>query len=337
VNDLSDLSVIMMTANRPRMFRDVIDQYAATAPGIKIHAADYGAADAQRQNAEAAARHPEMVRHYVFPPQTPWQERFNQLINECDTTYVVLAADDDVLIPDGLRESVTFLQAHPDYSACHGIYYAMWLAPAEGQLGVGISCGFTGRAYESPDPVSRLMSMMYWYQSVYYAVQRRDQIERIVMPREVHSGAMVELFTACVTLISGKVARLRSPYCLRNAVPTEVGGRLTEFCDVIMTGGERFLEEYIPVRNKLAELLREHGGIQRDFPRLIDVAFASHIRKNWREAWVFSKLAAAGDIPLEDLAELGAPGIEQEAMPIPTDYLGQFIQPLAVRGWPRFG
>jgi len=319
------------------MFRDVIEQYALNAPDMTILVADFGDADTQRLNAAAAARYPELVRYHSFPPQTPWRERFRRMLEVCTTTYVVPAADDDFLIPDGLRESMTFMRAHPDYAACHGIYYFVAPGPEPGKLGIGISCGFTGRAYESNDAVGRLMALLYWYQSVWYSVQRRDDLRRVELPAAVNSGAMTELFTASAAVIAGKVARLRMPYCMRNAESADANVTPVEFSDMIMLGGERFLEEYLPVREGLVALLRASAGKQRDFGRLVDIAFASHIRKNWREGSVWSKLADQGEIPREDLAVLCSPGIESETMPVPLAYLTKFIQPLAARGWPSFG
>ncbi len=329
--------MIMMTGTRPRMFRDAIEQYALTAPGLTILVGDFGAAETQRQNAAAAALYPETIRYHAFEPQTPWRERFRRLLDLCETPYVVPAADDDFLLPDGLRESVTFLRAHPDYAACHGIYYFVAPTQEPGRLGIGISCGFTGRAYESNDPVGRLMALMYWYQSVWYAVQRRDDLRRVEVPDAVKSGAMTELFTAAAAVIAGKVARLRSPYCMRNPIPADATATPVEFSDLIMLGGEGFLEEYVPVRDGLVALLRAGVGADRNWARLVDIAFASHVRKNWREGAVWSKLADQGEIPREDLAVLSAPGIESEAIPIPGDYLARFIGPLAAHGWPNFG
>jgi hypothetical protein len=181
------------------------------------------------------------------------------------------------------------------------------------------------------------MALLYWYQSTYYAVQRRDDLKRLIVPPAVHTGAMTELFTGCMTVIAGKVARLRSPYCVRNAVPTDTSARITDLSDVIMSGSDRFLAEYVPMRKALVARLAETTGAQRDWATLVDVAFASHIRKNWPEGTVWSKLAEKGDIPREDLAVLGAPGIESEVIPIPGEYLVGLIQPLASRGWPSFG
>jgi glycosyltransferase domain-containing protein len=277
-----------------------------------------------------------MVRHRAFPPATSWHERYARLLAECETEYVVMAADDDFLIPDGLSESVAFLAAHPDYAGAHGIYYYVSPTGTPEQVAVGIFCNFTGRAYESNAASGRLVALLYWYQSVYYAVQRRDDLRRVTLPPAVRSGAMTELYTAAATVIAGKIARLRSPYCLRNQEPgTDGGARVNELTDLIVLGGERLWEEYGPARAGLAELLRAASGESRDWARVVDVAFASHVRKHWREVSVWSRLAQNGDIPAEDVAVLAAPGIESETLPVPIDDLAPLIQPLVARGWPK--
>jgi glycosyltransferase domain-containing protein len=334
-SDLADLTMIMMTGTRPRTFHDIVEQYALGAPDLQILVGDFGDEDVQRQNAATAAEFPHTVRHHPFPPQTPWHERFRTLLDICETPYVVMAADDDFLIPEGLRESVAFLRGRPDYAGAHGIYYVVAPTAEPGQLGVAVFCGFTGRAYESDTAAGRLVALLYYYQSVYYAVQRRDDLRRLAVPPEVQTGAMIELFTASATVIAGKIARLRSPYCLRNEEVGDSSVRVNELTDVILMGGEAFMAEYLPVRRALTALLQAADGTGRDWARVIDVAFASHVRKHWREVSVWSRLAQRGDIPAEDVAVLAAPGIESESLPIPIDALAPYIGPLAARGWPK--
>jgi hypothetical protein len=70
---------------------------------------------------------------------------------------------------------------------------------------------------------------------------------------------------------------------------------------------------------------------------LIDIAFAGHVRKNWREAAMWTQLAERGDLAAGDVAALCAAGMESEATPVPGDQLAKYVVPLAARGWPRVG
>jgi hypothetical protein len=215
------------------------------------------------------------------------------------------------------------------------MYYCVSPTREPGQLGVQLFCGFAGRGYESNSPTGRLMALLYWYQAIWYAVHRREVLRRVEVPAAIVSGAMLELFTASASVIAGKVARLRSPYCIREDAPRNIGNQ--RFSDLIMLGGERFLEEYAPVRRALAALLAASESEERDWVRLVDVAFASHLRRHWYEGAVWSALADEGVIPREDVAVLAAPGIEGEFIPIPIEELAPYIAPLAARGWPAIG
>lgn len=334
---LSDLSMIMMTANRPRMFREAVKQYALQAPDLRILVADFGEPEAQRQNAAVAETYRDTVHYHRFAPDVPWDERFRRMLDVCVTPYAVPAADDDFLLPPALRECVAFLRSRPEYAACHGAYFTVDRSPVPGHVGLGVNLGFVGRAYDSPDPIGRLIALLFWYQSVYYAVQRRDDLRRARLPGGMRTGAMIELFTASATVIAGKVERLRSPYCLRNGIETDTHARISAFADVIAAGDDLFLEEYLPARAGLSALLRARWGEQRQWGRLIDIAFAGHVRKNWPEGPMWQKLARDGDIPPDDVARLAAPGMESEVTPIDAPYLWSIVEPLAQRGWRNAG
>jgi glycosyltransferase domain-containing protein len=336
-DDLAHLSLILTTAGRPRMFRDALELYAEHAPGLTIVAGDFSDDDVQKHNAGVAARFPQTVRYRAFASGTPRREAVGQLLAACETEFVVRAADADFLIPEGLSESVALLRARRDYAAAHGLYYAVAPPTPEGRVDVTVWSGFTGRAYDAGDPVARLMALLYWYQSIAHAVVRLEDVRRVELPLAVESDAMTELFGAAVTVIAGKVARLRSAYALRNAATGEAPSPSGEFSDAIAAGGEYFLAEYVPVREALAALLRAACGDARDMGRLVDTAFATHVRKNWREGAVWSKLAQQGEIGNGDVAALCAAGIESEPTPVPMPYLATFIQPLAANGWPAFG
>jgi glycosyltransferase domain-containing protein len=338
-----DLTMIMMTGNRPRMFRDAIDLYAQTAAGLQILVADFSDPESAQENAQTARRNAATVTYFPFPPDTPWQERYRFLTARCTTPFVVMAADDDFLIPDGIAACTAFMRAHPDYSACHGLYYQVLPTAQADMLQVGIDGASVGRSHESPDPIGRLMSLLYWYQSIFYTVQRRSDLGRAELPASVQSGVLKELFTASATAIFGKIARLTTPYVLRNHAPATGAAARTKLydlyhlSDVVMLGGNDFLEEYMPVRTGLVELLAAEHGRERNWGRLIDTAFASHFRRNWHESRVWSRLVDQGELSAADMATLSAPGFESQQFAVPGEYLGQFIRPLAGNGWPHVG
>jgi len=338
----NDLTMVMMTGNRPRMFRSAIAQYAATAPGLRILVADYGSAENQAQSAEVAREFASTVRHYPFPSDTPWTDRFRFLIERCETRFVVQAADDDFVIPAGLNEATRFMRQHDDYAACHGLNYQVSMTDRPGTLQIDIDCGFVGRTHESDNVVTRLLSLMYWYQGIFYSVQRLENLQQLMVPPAIRSGAVHELYTACATAIAGKIGRIRSPFLIRNheySGPQSSAASvhsLSHFSDVTMLGGELFLDEYLPARTSLVELLHRYDE-NRNWSRVIDIAFAAHIRHNWMETRVWSALADAGDISRDDAAALLAPSTEAMRFTIPTDYLSQYITPLAATGWPKIG
>jgi glycosyltransferase domain-containing protein len=156
----TDLPMVMNTGNRPRMFQDAIEQYAATAPGLKALVADFGEGESQRSNAAVAARHPETVEYHSFESGVPYVERCRFLLERCPTPYVVMAADDDFFLPEGLLACVTFMREHDDYSAYHGFYFDVTPLQKPATLNLTPSWGTTSRGHESADPTGRVMSLL---------------------------------------------------------------------------------------------------------------------------------------------------------------------------------
>lgn len=335
--DMSGLTMIMMTGNRPRMFRDAMEQYAVTVPQLKIFVGDFSAEEARGQNAATAARHSGTVEYFAFEPATPWPVRFRFLIERCATPFVVIAADDDFLLADGLRESLAFMQQHPDYAACHGSYFQVVPGNEPGQIAVAADPNYLGRAHESSDPIGRLMSILFWYNPIYYTMQRREDLRRLEVPAAVRSGVMNELYTACATVIAGKIGRVQSPYCLTNRTPTPASSAIYSLADLIMLGGEALLEEYVPVRNGLVALLVSAYGTHRNWRRLVDIAFASHLRRSWPDVKVWSLLANEGEIPPEDVAVLATAHPSESTPVVDLEYLKTYLVPLASHGWPAYG
>jgi glycosyltransferase domain-containing protein len=329
--------MFLLTADRPRMLRNALELYAAAAPGLTVLVSDTSSGDAQRLNREAAAEYASFVSYQPFSPGSGRHEQYLHLVEQCQTPYLVVAPDGDVLIPDGLRESMLVLKTRPECSAAHGISYT--LAPHEttGDFRLAITGGFIGRSYDSSSALSRLMALFFWYQSPYHAVRRLDDFRHAIALQSAVSGPLREMYLAGMTVISGKAVRLRVPYAIRRVQPTIGDAPLSEFSAAFMSGGAAFLDEYQPVRTALATALAGSMATERDWTRLVDIAFAGHIRRNWRAANAWRALAATGDIPESDVAELSVSGIESETFDIPAPELRGYIQPLLDKGWPSFG
>ena len=119
---LSELfTLVLITHNRPAFLRRAL-QFYSTLP-CKILVLDSSAIAL-----EGAATVADTIDYRHLPQFGYWgiQSKLTYGVEQVTTPYMVFASDDDFLLHGALTESVSFLEANPDYGLCHG-YCLMYL------------------------------------------------------------------------------------------------------------------------------------------------------------------------------------------------------------------
>jgi len=159
------LTVVLLSHNRPAFLRRAVQYYSALPCKILV-------LDSSPLRNEAVAGLFESVEYQHLPQFGYWgvQNKLDYGIRQVTTPYMVFAADDDFIVHQALEQSVSFLEANPDYGMCHG-YCMMYLTLAN-------SVNYYRRDkkvcedYASELAQDRILDFMGQYIPPFYAVQR---------------------------------------------------------------------------------------------------------------------------------------------------------------------
>ena len=136
------------------------------------------------------------------------------------TSYCVLCAYDDFLIPEGILESRNFLKENADFASAHGLYFNHTSAEDAQKKGftIGPLYGNISSA-ESDSSVKRLNSYMSGVTGYYpmYAVHRTGLFQHIWKETNVYVSdwGLSELFPCALSFIYGKMKVLPVFYSSR--------------------------------------------------------------------------------------------------------------------------
>lgn len=155
---------------------------------------------------------------YFHLPGMSFMGRLKHALDHTDAGYFSMCADDDFVIPAGIRRSVVFLEKNRDYSAAYGRYVRFSVKDV---VSYGEQYPLENhRDLDQDDPALRLLSILDHYIQLFYAVHTRRVFARLTELVEMHDD--VNFMNACgeriFTLLPplmGKVKFLNDAQVLR--------------------------------------------------------------------------------------------------------------------------
>lgn len=332
-----ELTIFVLTRNRPRMLRNTIEQYSSWPFPVRIVVHDSSDETAARENEAVALAHAPATAYVGYAPATRPDAKLRAAASSAGTPYALYAAEDDVLIPAGVADAIAFLNANRDFVACHGQYYSVRLVgPGEANLAVAQ----TNLSQDRETPFARLTSLMSRYRSIFYSVQRREALRFASdIPERVARGTFLELFAACKLLVAGKVAALPSAYLVRDFVTDR--GDIEPFYRQHPTGlllrGVPFLTEFYPgFRDEVATLLEAAQG-SGAWREKVDVLYAMHFSRSFLADRVIAHYQSEGCLSQDDVRFLARTMAVPDTGAIPSQELVEVLRPYFGSGWPSYG
>ena len=110
--------------------------------------------------------------HVAFPTTTPMASKLFNGLSMVRTGYASFCADDDFVLPDAIREAVTFLSSNPDVVTAHGLYVNY----SEDGEDVRIAVGYDGPRNSAEHAGARIFRLCQNYESLFYAVFRTSDL-----------------------------------------------------------------------------------------------------------------------------------------------------------------
>lgn len=211
----------------------------------------------------------EMVSHH----------KFADAVNYAESKYCVFCADDDFITPNGIKQSVDFLEKNPDYVIAQGRFIGFRLENHRGnKRRFRWKFADPPISIEFPKPESRFEYHMSLYTtSTIYGVHRTEALQRVykeLLKSKVDPLFFGELLPSMLTLIYGKMKCLNVLYGARNEHTIGVGW--PTLGDAIESG--TFDEKYARFRECLVTNLSKVSRLStEDSGKLVDRAFSVYL------------------------------------------------------------
>jgi glycosyltransferase domain-containing protein len=219
----SDCTIIIPTYNRSNYLRRILNYYNEHGGNSNIIVADSSSDENKKLNKKGISSLSNLTLLHLsdYPTSISASHKVDDALNYVNTKYCVFCADDDFITPNGIKQSVDFLEKNPDFTVAHGYYISFCLKADKREKQK--FCWKRGYQYESitfPEAKSRLFShFSNYYAATFYAVHRTDFLkmifkETIKFTDDVRFG---ELLPSMLTLIHGKMKRLDILYAAGDA------------------------------------------------------------------------------------------------------------------------
>ena len=204
------------------------------------------------------------------------------IVDIVEEKYVTYAGDDDLFVPDGLRDCIDFLEGHPHYSSAQGqaVVFGLDRDGAYGEIEI------LGRYFikecESETPAERLSSFLnnYWVLdfSVHRTVDYREacNCRDPENPRFLSDGSFTEILVGCLALIRGKSKRLDRLYLFRQVGSHRFGLSRANFLDWISQPNWQLSFDIF--HDTVTEALEWHADMTRDSASdLVRASFSNYL------------------------------------------------------------
>lgn len=221
---MSKVDIIIPTYNRTEYLRRILDYYRESAKGFSIIVADSSNHSNKKLNKALVKTYPQLNILYVdkFSENLSQHLKFAEMIKLAKSKYVCFCADDDFIVPNGIKECVDFLEKNPAYSAAHGTYIGFHIYKnLLKQKQFLWTFRYSNHSITSSSPLNRLISHLQDYTLVLWAVRRTD-IVKVCYKEYVKANIdpylqiiFGELLPDALTAVYGKIRRLNTFYGAR--------------------------------------------------------------------------------------------------------------------------
>lgn len=213
---ISDCTILIPTHNRHHYLESCVQWFLQFSCRIVI-------ADSSRSEWSSDLRNEALVS-YLYKPAVAFEgycEKLCAALDQVETPLVAICADDDLITETGLRESVSFLKAHPDYSFSQG--YAYTFQDIRGRL-VLIPMPYESHDIDAESWIDRAELAR---STVYYGVNRTSLLKEafgFLLKQDFREilDSSAGFIDFCITIFvakGGKFKRCSVPFAFREYSP----------------------------------------------------------------------------------------------------------------------
>jgi len=277
--DLNNVTVIIPTRNRPKSLRRLLQYYEQSGAEPSVIVADSSDAKARSENELTCESSELPVMNFIgYDPTTPLVEKIQAVVQNIDTEYSTLCADDDFVTPNGLRRTVGFLENHEKFVCAYGNTIAFTADSIRGGTNFSWAPRYTyARSIADPRPESRIVAHLTNYMQTLYAVHRTPVLLRgfnktAEATDDIRFG---EIMHSALDTIMGKTKRLNVLYSARYSAPQSAAAENT-ISDFVRSG--TFERKYKRFKRALVEALQQQAPItQQDAIRIVNRGMTNYL------------------------------------------------------------
>lgn len=125
---MEKIDLVIPTYNRPDFLNRILSYYKPHEHWFRIIVADSSFPENKKRNRRIIKQCGFKVIHLdKFSPKLEQHYKFAEMVKFVKSKYCFFCADDDFIIPNGVIESVKFLDQNPDYVTAHGTYISFYI------------------------------------------------------------------------------------------------------------------------------------------------------------------------------------------------------------------
>jgi len=278
------ITIFIPTHNRPSYLKRILAYYSEYQVACNMIVTDSSPDEIKKVNGETVLSFSNLkVQHINYPTEINPFLKIADAVERVNTKYCVFCADDDFVTPNGINQSVDFLENNTDFSVAHGRYISFHLEDNErGEQQFCWKHAYSRESITFSDPKDRLSYHLSSYLiPTFYAVHRTEHLKMIYEETRktglIKISPLSELVRSMLSLIYGKMQCLDVLYAARDEDSTRLVD-WPDLTDAIKTGA--YDEEYAKVRDLLSIHLSQQT--QRDIKesmKLIDDAMSAYVKK----------------------------------------------------------
>jgi len=290
-NKKNKATIIIPTRNRPEYIKRILNYYNTYGTNSNIVITDVSSDEIKKQNKETISKLKNInVSHldFTYSKDNYLDLIYKQMmhgIKHVKDKYCLICADDDFAIPNGIKQSVDFLEKNPDYSVVLGNNISFY--PKINEDEKPQFYWRKGRLYDSitfPDAESRMEQYLSNYSHYVPSTQGiyRTSIMNLIYEETIKNADDVrfgEILPCMLTVVYGKLKRLDVFLKAREWIPGKSLGRTIEGFSDFVTAGTYDIK-YSRFKSCLVEHLHKQSKISvNEAEKIIDKGWAAYTKR----------------------------------------------------------
>lgn len=254
---LPDFTLLIPTFNRHKYLERILKYYAPYQ--LKILVAD---SSAEPYKGYKSLHNVE----YLHLPGENLPQKTAFALMHITTKYVAMCADDDFIIPDGIKECLAFLNSNPDFAAAQGncLSYKKKLL-VTGKLSFSVLYKrYLSYRISQNDPFERAERLFDPYRTIFTAIHYTKNLRLAYNERiEIKNLFLSEYLSGIIPIVMGKYIELPVFYQVREYAE-DSGDKTTANLDLIIHNPQH-REEYQVFLNYISEIICRITGCAEAF------------------------------------------------------------------------